>query len=65
MISMPKKRLHFERALLVAFDMGMVSGYAVEHTDCANQEHKARLQFMEESGFRYSLEELRPYLKGK
>lgn len=43
--TMPRKRKDFEEMLVLAFDMGMQCGYAVEHTELSNDERIYRERY--------------------
>ena len=48
----------YERALLIAFQTGMVDGYGVEHTDLQNEEKRACEDYIKRMGFKYSYGDL-------
>lgn len=51
-------RKYYERALLIAYQTGMVDGYAVEHTDLANEEKRACEDYIKRMKFKYSYDDL-------
>jgi hypothetical protein len=57
---MAKSRRDFERALIYAFERGMISGYGVDHEDIHNSERMAINEYMRECAFSYSYSDLFP-----
>ena len=57
-MKMPRTRREYEWNLLNAYSTGMNDGYAIEHSDIANEERKAEEEFLKKKGFKYSRKEL-------